>query len=380
MPFTEEQTVALRAKLSAKHIKTRTHNGVTLSYIEAWHAIAEANRVFGHDGWDRETVSTRCVWEGSRNGRKGADYIAQVRIQVRAGDTLICREGSGSGHGTAPTLGEAHESALKEAETDAMKRALTTFGNPFGLALYDKEQRGVRPTRKKNGPKLEGRPVSWVVFSSTGEPMNELGDPVEYCSAVRLLLETIRDKDQIEAFWQKNQPTVAALRQGLPELVTEKGEHYADILCSLYARRFEEFNGEGDGRRGRRKAPGGVDKPVLSIAAHKRVRDREHLRRVAAQPCLVCGRSPSQAHHVRYAQPRALGRKVSDEWVVPLCATHHRDLHGVGDERGWWKNQRLDPIPEAKMLWGESRGELPAENDTDESVLPELRQRRGSSV
>ena len=117
-----------------------------------------------------------------------------------------------------------------------MKRALTTFGNPFGLALYDKEQRGVRPTRKKNGPKIEGRPVSWMVFSSTGEPMNEFSDPVEYCSSVRLLLETIRDKDQIEAFWQKNQPTVAALHQGLPELATEKGEHYADILCSLYAR------------------------------------------------------------------------------------------------------------------------------------------------
>ena len=299
---------------------------------------------------------------------------------MRAGDTLICREGSGSGHGTAPTPGEAHESGLKEAETDAMKRALMTFGNPFGLALYDNEQRGVRPTRKKSGPKLEGRPVSWMVFSSSGEPMNEFGDPVEYCSAVRLLLETIRDKDQIEAFWRKNQQTVAALHQGLPELVTEKGEHYADILCSLYARRFEEFSGEGDGRRGRRKAPSGVDKPVLSIAVHKRVRDREHLRRVAARPCLVCGRSPCQAHHVRYAQPRALGRKVSDEWVVPLCVTHHRDLHGVGDERGWWKNQRIDPIHKAKMLWGESRGELPAEIDADESARPGLRQRRESSA
>ena len=252
-----------------------------------------------------------------------------------------------------------------------MKRALTTFGNPFGLALYDKEQRGVRPTRKKNGPKIEGRPVSWMVFSSTGEPMNEFSDPVEYCSSVRLLLETIRDKDQIEAFWQKNQPTVAALHQGLPELATEKGEHYADILCSLYARRFEEFNGKGDGRRGRRNAgAGSVDTSVLSIAVHKRVRDRKHLRRVAAQPCLVCGRSPCQAHHVRYAQPRALGRKVSDEWVVPLCVTHHRDLHGVGDERRWRKNQRIDPIREAKMLWGESRGELPAEIDADEVSDP----------
>ena len=71
--------------------------------------------------------------------------------RVRAGDTVICREGSGVGHGSGATLGEAHESALKEAETDAMKRALATFGNRFGLALYDKNQNGVRRSNKSNG-------------------------------------------------------------------------------------------------------------------------------------------------------------------------------------------------------------------------------------
>ena len=361
MPLTDDQTKALSAKLNAKHVKTRTCNGVALSYIEGWHAIAEANRIFGFDGWDRETLSSRCVWEGARRGRRGADYIAHVRIRVRAGDALVCREGSGSGHGTAQTPGEAHESAIKEAETDAMKRALATFGNPFGLALYDKQRRGVRPTPKKSESKSNGRPISWVVFSSTGKPMNEFGDPVEYCSAVKLLLETIRDKDQIEAFWRKNHPTVAALQKGLPGLVSEKGEHYADIIRSLYVRRLEEFQGQGDGRLARGNA-NGADKPVLSISVPKRIRDQGHLRQVAARPCLICGRCPSQAHHVRYAQPRALGRKVSDEWVAPLCVTHHRNLHGVGDERGWWQNQGVDPIAEAKMLWGESRGKVTAKN------------------
>ena len=143
--------------------------------------------------------------------------------------------------------------------------------------------------------------------------------------------------------------------------MSEKGEHYADIIRSLYVRRLEEFQGQGDGRLARGNA-NGADKPVLSISVPKRIRDQGHLRQVAARPCLICGRCPSQAHHVRYAQPRALGRKVSDEWVAPLCVTHHRNLHGVGDERGWWQNQGVDPIAEAKMLWGESRGKVTAKN------------------
>ncbi len=72
-------------------------------------------------------------------------------------------------------------------------------------------------------------------------------------------------------------------------------------------------------------------------------------------PCLVCGRSPGHAHHLRFAQPRALGRKVSDEWVVPLCATHHRALHGVGDEERWWKERGIDPIGHARILWWTTR-------------------------
>ncbi len=102
-------------------------------------------------------------------------------------------------------------------------------------------------------------------------------------------------------------------------------------------------------------APGQVDKSALLISAPRRVRDKEHLRYVAQQPCLVCGRSPGHAHHLRFAQPRALGRKVSDEWVVPLCATHHRALHGVGDEERWWKERGIDPIGHARILWWTTR-------------------------
>jgi DNA repair and recombination protein RAD52 len=147
--FTEQQKAALAAPLNGQHVKRRKQAGRSLAYIEGWKAIDEANRIFGFDGWTRETVDLRCVCEKERKiGQDkrdgwGVSYIAKVRIVVFAGDSLVTREGIGSGHGIAGDLGTAHESAVKEAETDSMKRALMTFGNPFGLALYDKEQTNV---------------------------------------------------------------------------------------------------------------------------------------------------------------------------------------------------------------------------------------------
>ena len=115
MGFADRQMKALNAKLLAKHVKTRVDAGMTLSYVEGWHVIAEANRIFGFDGWDRQTVSSKCVWEGSFGGQRRRSYVARVRIRVRAGDKVIVREGSGSGHGSGLTPGEAHEHAIKES-------------------------------------------------------------------------------------------------------------------------------------------------------------------------------------------------------------------------------------------------------------------------
>jgi ERF superfamily len=86
-----------------------------------------------------------------------------------------------------------------------------------------------------------------------------------------------------------------------------------------------------------------------------RLRDKEHCKFVASQPCIVCGRKPSEAHHIRFAQPRALGRKVSDEYTVPVCRLHHRDLHSYGDEASWWAGVSIDPLPIALELWSRSR-------------------------
>jgi hypothetical protein len=102
--------------------------------------------------------------------------------------------------------------------------------------------------------------------------------------------------------------------------------------------------------------PKGVDKSALPLGEPKRYRDKQHLRFVASQPCLLCGRKPSDPHHLRFAQPRALSRKVSDEFVVPLCRTHHRAVHQAGDEPTWWKRAGIDPATVAQKLWQHSRG------------------------
>ena len=99
----------------------------------------------------------------------------------------------------------------------------------------------------------------------------------------------------------------------------------------------------------------GIDKSVLTIAAPRRYRNRDHLRFVAQQPCLLCGRKPSDPHHLRHMQPAALGRKASDEFAVPLCRTHHRAAHRAGNERAWWKASGIDPIKAARKLWKQTR-------------------------
>ena len=123
-----------------------------------------------------------------------------------------------------------------------------------------------------------------------------------------------------------------------PDLRTERGEHYAELLERLYRKRVLELQ----------KAAAST---VPALLLPRRIRNKEHLRAVAKQPCLVCGRRPSQAHHLRYLQPRGLGLKPSDEFAVPLCRLHHRALHAAGDEEAWWRQQKVDPVPEAERLW-----------------------------
>jgi hypothetical protein len=103
-------------------------------------------------------------------------------------------------------------------------------------------------------------------------------------------------------------------------------------------------------KRSRRSAVGALGKPV-------RLRDKDHRKFVLRQPCLVCGRVPSDPHHLTFTQPRALGRRVSDEFTVPVCRVHHRELHRSGDETAWWRLLNIDPLPVALKLWEQSRAD-----------------------
>jgi hypothetical protein len=162
--FSPEQTAALSAPLDRAKVRQPEQGRTAVSSIEGWQVIAEANRIFGFDGWQRQTLQLRCIHQAERligaraNGREpkpgwGVTDTARVRITVGTPDLpVVIREGCGAGHGIDTDLGQANESPLKEAETDAMKRALMTFGNPFGLALYDKQQREVTGLGSSRSP------------------------------------------------------------------------------------------------------------------------------------------------------------------------------------------------------------------------------------
>jgi ERF superfamily len=100
--------------------------------------------------------------------------------------------------------------------------------------------------------------------------------------------------------------------------------------------------------------PTRIDKSVLSIPEPRRLRDKVHIKYVSKRPCLICGRQPSDPHHLRFAQQPALGRKVSDEFIVPLCRTHHREVHRSSDEVAWWKQSGIDALETANKLWRET--------------------------
>ncbi len=116
-----------------------------------------------------------------------------------------------------------------------------------------------------------------------------------------------------------------------------------------------------------------VDKSVLPRSEPRRQRNPDHLKFVSIQPCLICGRLPSHAHHLAFTQPNALGRKVSDEFTVPLCNLHHRELHNHGNERAWWIDRKINPLPVARELWTRSHGwSVPSGGEQQRSGATEL--------
>ncbi len=375
MAFTDAQRQALQAKLRYRHVKMRSSNGAQLAYVEGWHAIAEANRIFGYESWDRQTLAPRCVWQEKQRGETACIYSTKVRITVRAGEVDIVREGIGTGIGRSTSAETAHDVALKAAETDATKRALATFGNPFGLALYDKDKRGVtrqqRRGRPKKTPRLLPPPIRLMLHHVDGAT-HSYASAAEFVTAAQHCVRDLPTRAAVYAFWEANlEGLSAAARAGLVD-----GEDPARAIGAALKARLHALAGSnstsglpaaearetltvgsslGPATSNEAQPTTTQDEGELLIPKDKRIRDKAHLSFVASQPCLVSGRRPAQAHHIRFAQPRGLGLKVSDEFTVPLCNGHHDSLHQTGDERAWWaRHGILDPLMLANRLWAVS--------------------------
>jgi hypothetical protein len=142
-----------------------------------------------------------------------------VRVSVRAGEVAVVREGSGTGEGRASTPGQAHELALKGAETDATKRALATFGNSFGLALYDRQQAGVRKVRSgSNGHVQENSPIGpWVFCSSSGKPVSTHDTSETFIKALKQAMVEADDIELLYDLWERNIETLRVLHRSSNE-------------------------------------------------------------------------------------------------------------------------------------------------------------------
>jgi hypothetical protein len=162
---------------------------------------------------------------------------------------------------------------------------------------------------------------------------------------------TAADAQTVEAAFQAKLSALAA-----PDLPA-KGSTQSDA-SPRNAHRIRPNSGKPRRDQAAANARLGIDKSVLAFPEPRRIRDREHVRFVAKQPCLICGRVPSDPHHLRFAQSRALGRKVSDEFTVPLCRGHHREVHRCGDEASWWQAAAIDPAPNARELWLQTHPQL----------------------
>ena len=347
MGFSAKQVKALKRNPDRRHVRTREAHGRELTYLEGWYAISEANRIFGFDGWSRETIESKCVLARENKGSFLAVYIARVRLTVTAEGATIIREGHGSGEGKGTSPGEVHDIALKAAETDATKRALATFGRPFGLELY----RGGHAAASRQEALPAPAPAIPVPADARlgfhPDDTTPIPRPSRYYGR--------RDNQIAQHFRSERRHAERAL---VPAQVPAQVPVRTSAPPLAPTAPPDALPGPSER----------IDKSVLTIAEPRRLRDKAHLQFVATQACLICGRQPSDPHHLRFAQPRAIGLKVSDEFTVPLCRGHHRQLHHAGDELAWWAKFNVRPLEVAKDLWEQTHPKTTAGDRVNPSL------------
>jgi len=180
-----------------------------------------------------------------------------------------------------------------------------------------------------------------------------------FADAVLALVPTLPTLEALYAFWEANLESLGRLRD---QATNDDGDRLSAIIDALKARARDLGRATSTAEQ---EANGSAEPhpPALAAPKDRRLRNKEHLIFVGKQPCLICGRRPAHAHHLRFAQPRAMGLKVSDEFTVPLCAGHHDAVHKTGDERAWWaRHGIIEPLKMAERLWAASR--LGAQDDS----------------
>jgi hypothetical protein len=260
-----------------------------------------------------------------------------------------------------PGLAETAESGEAKAEADPLPTTLSE-GRWNGRHKRASSEARVRSTPSmlsvEESAALRDRLITDMAqFQSSDEAADWVHKNMPFKNALTaadadLVATAFRDRLAIieaETSARESRPSSEAVSggTGLNELLPDHGGAPSSGLSEQSA----------DGSMALRDPPSGRSQRLVAKAI--RLRDKEHCKYVATQPCLVCGRSPSETHHIRFAQPRALGRKVSDEYTVPVCRLHHRELHRYGDEASWWAGVGVDPLPIALELWklsGSSHG------------------------
>ena len=269
-------------------------NGRELTYLEGWYAITEANRIFGFDGWSRETIESKCILAREKGGTFLAVYVARVRLTVQANGATVIREGHGTGEGRGTSPGEVHDIALKAAETDATKRALATFGRPFGLELY----RGGKATAQQ-----KSLPSSPSIAANEANETRLVPDPP---SAPDHQDRTVEASSDVASF--QCPPPAAGSRAGFhaEAMAAADESFYREVARSGYrAPYLRALAGSVAG--------GEVD---LEALTDPELPDDE----VAAQLLALPGIGPYGAAHVMLTSLGRYSRLVLDSWTRPTYA------------------------------------------------------------
>jgi hypothetical protein len=245
-------------------------------------------------------------------------------------------------------------------EDDLDAPDLPTAGlSPEAQNGLQRAEQGAGGSNSPSQVQASGRPLQtserWARAERVRPPTLPPDASEKLCRQLISELEQLQDPEALaswahRALGLKNQLSARDAREVEAAFAARLGESAAVSVP-------EKRKANGHRRRPRRSEP--ASKEVTVIGKPIRERDRDHLRFVATQPCLVCGRTPSDPHHIKFAEQRAMGRKVGDRFTVPICRLHHRELHRRGNERAWWQKQGIDPLVVAASLWAKTHAATP---------------------